>query len=425
MTPPLLSLYLFLSGRLGPVARLWLKRRARRGKEDPARMGERLGIPSAPRPDGRLVWFHAASVGESLSILELVSRIRAARPDLRFLVTTGTVTSAQLMTRRLPPGAVHQYAPIDLVPGLRSFLGHWRPDLAIWIESEIWPAAIIETNRARVPLLLVNARMSERSARGWRRAPLMIGRLLGLFSAIYAQDKTTARNLTALGARDVKVTGTLKEGSAPLPHDDAERQRMAAQFEGRQLWVAASTHEGEEEIVAEAHRAVRRQNPRAILILVPRHPERGPAIAEALRAAGWQVVRRGAGETPDHDTQIYLADTLGELGLWYRLSSVSFIGGSLVPVGGHNPFEPAALGSAIIHGPHVRNFGDGFDRLRAVHAAIAVQDADTLAEAVCEALEPAEAARMAAAAWDLFSAGAEVTDRVVAELRPYLPAPAP
>ncbi|WP_118133303.1 3-deoxy-D-manno-octulosonic acid transferase [Oceanicella sp. SM1341] len=425
MTPPLLSLYLFLSARAGPLARLLLKRRARRGKEDPARMGERLGIASAPRPEGRLLWFHAASVGESLSILELVIRIRAARPDLQFLVTTGTVTSAALMARRLPPGAVHQYAPVDIVPGLRAFLAHWRPDLAIWIESEIWPAAIIETNRARVPLLLVNARMSERSARGWRRAPRMIGRLLGLFSAIYAQDKASARNLTALGAREVKVTGTLKEGSAPLPHDDAERQRMAALFDGRPLWVAASTHEGEEEIVAEAHRAVRRQNPRAILILVPRHPQRGAEIAAALRGAGWQVAVRSAGEAPDHDTQIYLADTLGELGLWYRLSSVSFVGGSLVAVGGHNPFEPAALGSAIIHGPHVENFDDGFARLRAVEAAIAVEDAASLADAVCRALAPAEAARMASAAWDLFSAGAAVTDRVVAELRPYLPAPLP
>ncbi len=423
MRSPLLSIYLFASARLAPLLRIWLARRARRGKEDPARLPERFGFPGMLRPDGPLVWFHAASVGEALSILELVGRIGALRPGLRFVVTTGTVSSAALMGRRLPPSACHQFMPVDLVPAVRRFLAHWRPDLAVWIESEIWPATIVETDAARVPLVLVNARLSPASARRWGWAPGMIADLLGRFRLILAQDEQTAARLRALGAGRVDVTGTLKEGSAPLPHDEAERQRLAAAFDDRPLWLAASTHPGEEVLVAEAHRAVRRQIPRAVLVLVPRHPERGLEIAHMLTLDGWQVARRGAGERPGPDTQIYLADTLGEMGLWYRLSPVSFLGGSLVPAGGHNPFEPAALGSAIIHGPEVQNFADGFRRLSAARAARRVADAQGLAQAVAVTLAPEEAARMAAAAWDLFSAGAEVTDRVVAALFPLLPGP--
>ncbi|HEU0221633.1 MAG TPA: 3-deoxy-D-manno-octulosonic acid transferase, partial [Paracoccaceae bacterium] len=418
---PLLGLYLFLSARAVALAGLILRRRARRGKEDLSRLAERLGEPGLPRPDGPLVWFHAASVGEALSILELIARIGAIRPDLHYLVTTGTVTSAELMRRRLPAPAIHQYAPLDLVPGLRRFLAHWRPGLAVRIESEIWPATLVETHRAGVPIVLVNARMSERSARGWRWAPGMIRSLLGRFDAIYAQDEASAARFRWCGAREVAITGTLKEGSAPLPCDEQERRRFAALVEGRPVWLAASTHEGEEEMAAEAHRAVRRSQPGALLLVVPRHPERGPAIAAGLAAIGWKVGRRDAGEAPAAATEIYVADTLGELGLWYRLSTVAFLGGSLVQVGGHNPFEPAALGSAIIHGPHVENFAEGYSRLDRAGAARLVRDVQGLSEAVCAAMQAEAAAEMAAAAWDVVSAGAAVTDRVVAELKPRLP----
>lgn len=423
MAAPGLRLYLALSRRATPLARLILSRRARRGKEDPARLPERLGVPGLPRPDGPLVWLHAASVGEALSVMEVLRRLRTLRPDLAILVTTGTRSSAELVARRLPDGALHQYAPVDLLPALEGFLSHWRPGLAIWVENEIWPAMIHATAAAGVTLVMVNARISERSARRWRCAPGTIRRLMAAFRVIFAQDEASAARLRRLGAGAVVVTGTLKEGSAPLAHDESERRRIAARIEGRSVWLAASTHDGEEAMVAEAHRALRRSGIDALLILVPRHPERGPALAEALAAAGWRVARRGAGELPGQDTDIYVADTLGELGLWYRLSPVSFVGGSLVPVGGHNPFEPAALGSAIIHGPHVDSFADGYGRLGAAKAAIEVRDAAGLADAVRRAMAPDMAAALAAAAWALFSEGSAVTDRVMEALVPLLPPP--
>ncbi|MEM9049704.1 MAG: 3-deoxy-D-manno-octulosonic acid transferase [Pseudomonadota bacterium] len=416
-----LGVYLLLSRWAAPLARLALRRRVRRGKEDPARIDERLGHPKAPRPQGLLVWLHAASVGEALSVLELLRRVHAARPDLALLVTTGTRTSAELVARRLPAGALHQYAPVDLIAGVERFLAHWQPSLGVWIESEIWPAMITATRRAGVPLVLLNARMSERSAARWRWLPGMIRRLLTAYTRIFAQDEASAARLRRLGACDVTVMGTLKEGSAPLTHDEAERQRFAALIEGRAVWLAASTHEGEEAEIATAHRALRRMSSDALLILVPRHPERGHAMAADLRAQGWTLALRSAGEALTPATEIYLADTLGELGLWYRLSSVAFIGGSLVPVGGHNPFEPAALGAAILHGPQIANFADGYGRLAAVDATICVEDADDLAEAVRHAQAPEVAARMAMAAWEAFSAGSEVTDRVTEALLPLLP----
>ncbi|RMF40543.1 MAG: 3-deoxy-D-manno-octulosonic acid transferase [Alphaproteobacteria bacterium] len=426
MRSPALGVYLFLSHRLaGAPVRHWLARRAARGKEDTERLPERFGIASLPRPQAPLVWLHAASVGESLSILELLRRLEASRPDLRFLVTSGTRTSAGVMANRLPAHAIHQYAPVDLVAAQRRFLAHWRPHLAIWIESELWPAMIHETARRGIPLILLNARMSDRSYRAWRWAPLMSRRLLGRFAAVLAQDEESAARMKRLGADPVVVTGTLKEGSSPLPHVEAERQRMAGLIGDRPLWLAASTHEGEEEIVSLAHAVLRRRSPRALLILVPRHPERGAAVADALRGEGWRVARRVAEEPLRYDTAIYVADTLGEMGLWYRLAGVSFLGGSLVPVGGHNPYEPAALGSAILHGAHVENFADGYARLAAVRASRLVTDAESLAAEVLTAMAPEESALRAAAAWEVFSEGADVTDRVLELLQPHLPPPLP
>jgi 3-deoxy-D-manno-octulosonic-acid transferase len=421
MPSPALALYLFASRRATGLARAILGRRARRGKEDPDRMAERLGHPGLPRPEGPLVWLHAASVGEALSVLELLRQLQALRPDLTMLVTTGTRSSAQLMARRLPEGALHQYAPVDVLPAVERFLAHWRPGLAVWIENEVWPAMIHATRAAGVPLAMVNARMSERSARRWRRAPGMIRRLLSAFRLVFAQDEISAARLRSLGAEPVIVTGTLKEGAAPLKHEEAERRRIAERIAGRPLWLAASTHEGEEVLAAEAHRALRRAGLDALLILVPRHPERGPALADMLSAGSFRVARRGAGALPGPDTDIYVADTLGELGLWYRLSPLAFIGGSLVPVGGHNPFEPAALGSAIIHGPHVESFQDGYSRLKVAGAACEVASAEALATAVRRLMSPEVAAGMAAAAWALFSEGGNVTDRVVEALSPLLP----
>lgn len=414
-TSLLLALYLLFSQRAEGFCERLLAKRLASGKEDPARLDERRGIASVARPEGALIWFHAASVGEALSILELLRRLEENRPDLRFLVTTGTVTSAAVMGRRLPERVIHQFVPMDARAYVRRFLDHWRPDLAVWTESELWPALMIETHARAIPMVLLNARMSRKSADRWRWLGGAARVLLGLFDHAQVQDRDTAFRLRRLGMEDTKITitGTLKEGAAALPHDEDERAQFVRLLDNRPTWLAASTHAGEEEMVLDAHRIALRSNPRLLLILVPRHPDRGDEIETALQSGGWVYARRSTQGRPDRDCQVYLADTLGELGLWYRISALSFVGGSLVPIGGHNPFEPAALGSAIIHGPHVENFADIYARLGQAGAAWVVSGADDLARAVDALTEPDRAALMANAAWDVASAGAEVTDRAV------------
>jgi 3-deoxy-D-manno-octulosonic-acid transferase len=409
-----LSFYLLWSGLNGPrFAERKLRERLAEGKEDPARIDERRGIAGRPRPDGPLIWFHAASVGESVALLELVRQLLDDHDTLSVLVTTGTVTSASIMADRLPDGALHQFLPLDARPFVRRFLDHWRPDIAVWTESELWPALICETKARGIPMVLLNARMSKASHDRWRFLRGMARSLLSRFDRALVQDGLTEIYLRRLGLPidRMEVTGTLKEGAAALPVRTSELETMRAEIGGRPVWVAASTHPGEEERVLEAHRIVLRTNPRLLLILVPRHPDRGDEIASLLEADNWAFTRRSAGEGPEAEAPVYLADTMGELGLWYRLAPVSFVGGSWEPIGGHNPFEPAALGSAILHGPYVTNFVDIYQRLTEARAARLVSAPQTLAEAVDDLLSPDRAAAMAHAAWEVVSAGADVTER--------------
>lgn len=401
-----------MSNRATGWAERTLRSRLAEGREDPERLDERRGIASLPRPDGPLIWLHAASVGESVSLLEMIRRMGEERPDLHFLMTTGTVTSSDVLRGRLPARALHQFVPLDVAPWMRRFLKHWKPDLCVLAESELWPAMIEETDALNVPIALINARMSVESHRRWRRAGSAAQVLLARIAHVQAQDQKTAERLFSLGLPEdrLEVTGTLKEGSAALPHDEDERVRLAANVQGRPCWLAASTHEDEEEIVARAHREALQSWQRLLLVLVPRQPNRADGICAGLRGEGWKVARRSAGEDVASDTQIYLADTMGELGLWYRLCPVSFVGGSLVDKGGHNPFEPAALGSAILHGPHIRNFADIYARLAEADGARLVQDPGGLGRAVIQVLEPDVAARLAHSAWEVCSTGAEVTE---------------
>lgn len=411
-----LGLYLAWSGGAGlSYANRKLRERLKDGKEDPDRIAERRGEASIPRPTGPLIWFHAASVGESLALIELIRRIVEERPELTVLITTGTVTSAGVMAERLPEGAIHQYIPLDARAFVTKFLDHWRPDLAVWCESELWPALISETHKRGVPMMIVNARMSKTSHDRWRFLRGMARSLLTRFDEALVQDDITAMYLRRLGLPDARmeVTGTLKEGAAALPCDEDERRDVADHLAGRPVWLAASTHEGEERVVLDAHNLALKVNPRLLLILAPRHPNRGDDIAHMLQAERWRFNRRTAGEMPDAEANVYLADTMGELGLWYRVAPISLVGGSLQPIGGHNPFEPAALGSAILHGPYVTNFVDIYKRLTDAGAARLVTGPDTLAEAVHELMNPDKAASMAHAAWEVVSQGAEVTDRAL------------
>lgn len=410
-----LAAYLAVSTRLTGFAEKKLAQRLAEGKEHPERLSERRGQASVARPSGTLIWFHAASVGESLSLVTLIENLLDAFPDLNVLVTTGTRSSADLMATRLPEGTIHQFVPLDALPFVKSFLNHWHPDIAVWTESELWPALIAETDSRRIPMVLLNARMSRRSYQRWRLLPGIVKSLLRRFQRIFAQDEQSAQHLRKLGAPNwrLEVIGSLKEGSEPLPHDEAERVRLTTMLDTRPVWLAASTHPGEEELVAEAHRQACKAYHRMLLIIAPRHPERGPEIAEALRADGWAVALRSAGEEPTTATKIYVADTLGEMGLWYRMAPVSFLGGSLVNIGGHNPYEPAALGSAILYGPHVSSAQEVYARLEEVGGAKLVSDVDELAEQVIRLTEPQHAAAMAHAAWEISSSGAGATDRAV------------
>ncbi len=293
----ILGAYRGLSALAPPALRLLLKRRLARGKEDAARLGERMGIAGRPRPAGPLVWLHAASVGESLSTLPLIERVLARVPGAHVLVTTGTVTSARLMAERLPPRAFHQFVPLDAATWVARFLDHWRPDLALWIESELWPNLLRETNARGLPAVLVNARMTERSFRGWKRWPGAARGLLGAFRLVLAQNETYAGRFRALGAARVAVAGNLKYAAPPLPADQAKLEALRAAIGGRPVWLAASIHPGEEEAVADAQTRLKHAAG-ALGIVVPRHPEKGAIMAAAIRARGLAATLRSAGAQP-------------------------------------------------------------------------------------------------------------------------------
>jgi 3-deoxy-D-manno-octulosonic-acid transferase len=409
-----------------PFVRYYLRLRGRRGKEDRERIAERYGIASADRPRARLVWVHAASVGEAHSVLALIDRTLRERPGLEILLTTGTVASARLVAERLPSRVRHQFAPVDLPRAVERFLDHWRPDLAIWVESELWPNLVLGTQRRDIPMLLLNGRLSLRSFRRWRRLPGLIRPVMRAFALCLAQDEAQAARFRALGARDAASVGDLKSAATSLSADPAELAALRSRIGDRPIWIAASTHPGEEEIAAAAHFRVAREHPRLLTIVAPRHPARGEAIAEMFRVQGLKIARRGNGETLAGDTDIYLADTLGELGLMFRLSDVAFIGGSLVAKGGHNPFEAARLGCAVLHGGDTSNCAGMAASLDRAGAALTVSDAASLADTVARLLrDPGERCARGAAAARVAAAGSGVLDKVLCRIAPWLDALVP
>ena len=360
-----------------PLLWLLLRRRVRRGKEIGARLGERRGVAAIARPPGRVLWLHAASVGETLSALPLLGALPAG---ITVLFTTGTATAAVLLARRLaeappPPAVLHRFVPWDVPRWVSRFLDHWRPDAAAFVESEIWPNLVLAAARRGIPLALVNARLSARSARGWGWAPGFARRVLGRFAWVAAQSEGDAARWRALGAPRVDAPGHLKFAAPPLPCDAAALAALRARLGARPVWLAASTHEGEEAVVAAAHRALEGAYPGLLTIVAPRHPERGAAVASFLGGAP----RRGLGEGPAAAGGFWVADTLGELGLLYRLAPVVFVGGSLVPRGGQNPLEPARLGCAVAAGPWMQNQAAAVAALRAAGAYAEVADAAALA----------------------------------------------
>jgi 3-deoxy-D-manno-octulosonic-acid transferase len=422
--PLSLSAYRLATRLVSPLSGALLSLRLNEAKEDPMRIDERRGVASLARPPGPLAWLHGASVGEALSLMPLVERLtqggRAA------LVTTGTVSSARLLSQRLPPGALHQFAPLDTPGFMRRFFAHWRPDLALIAESEIWPNMIIEARRAGAPLAMVNGRMSARSYARWRRAPDFIAALLARFDLCLAQSEADAERLAGLGAGRVRVVGNLKYDASAPPADQRELAELAGLVSGRQIWIAASTHAGEERIAAEAHRRVAETFPDVLTLIAPRHAERGEVIAEELRALGLRCALRSRGERPERGAEIYICDTMGELGLFYRLAGVVMVGKSFVSEGGQNPIEAAKLACAVLHGPHVGNFVDVYGLLDDTGGAAMARDADELARMLTTLFaDPARLRAMARAAAKAVEAQGGAADRVMQALSPILPAGEP
>ena len=416
---PLLRAYQLLSTLATPLAPTLLARRLKRGKEDPARLDERYGASRIDRPRGPLVWVHGASVGELLAVGPLVERIRSK--DFAVLCTSGTVSSAQVAVQRFPKTVIHQFVPIDAPRFVERFFDHWKPDLALFVESDLWPNLIITAKERNIPLILVNGRVSERSFNRWRIVPSTIGALLRRFDLCLAQSAGHAARYRDLGAPRITTTGNLKLDVPEPPADAAALAALRAAVGDRPIIAAASTHAGEESALIEAHRRLRNTFPRLLTIIVPRHPDRGPGIVEIANAAGLSTTLRSRDAQPDRDDDIYVVDTMGELGLVYRVAPIVFVGGSLASHGGQNPIEPIKLGAAILHGPHVWNFGEIYAALDAAHGADLVADVGKLAVRLGALLkDTGQRDALVAAARETVKTLGGALERTLAALDPYL-----
>jgi 3-deoxy-D-manno-octulosonic-acid transferase len=422
---PALIAYGLLTRLIEPLAPRLLDARVKQGKEDPQRVDERLGLAGTARPAGPLIWIHGVSVGEALSILPLAERIRKDRPDVTVLVTTGTLTSAQILARRLPPGVIHQFAPVDSPGAVAAFLDHWRPTIGVFVESELWPNLLTAAKKRGAALALVSARITDKTAAGWKKAPGMARALMACFTHVWPQDQASADRLTALGAR-VDGQVNLKLSGEPLPYDKGEFGRLSALIDDRPVVVAASTHEHEEMAIVGAldHLA-----DRLFLIVVPRHPDRADEIARSLSQDGYSFARRSLRQPITDDTDIYLADTLGELGLFIRLADVVVMGGSFAPalgggaVGGHNPLEPARLAKPVVTGPDASNWNAVTRMLKNSGGLVSVLSPAELPGVVGPLLAHPDAARdMGERARRAAEAAAAGLDRLWLALQAHLPA---
>src|SRR3984893_2056876 len=414
-----LTLYAGLTGLGTPLFGALLARRLSRGKEDRDRVGERRGVAAAERPAGPLVWVHGASVGEVLAVLPLIERMRAR--GLNVLLTSGTVSAAKLLEERMPEGVVHQFAPLDAPPFVRRFLDHWQPDLALLVESELWPNLIAEATERGTPFILINGRMSPRSFERWRMARGTISALLGRLDLCLVQEAEDGERFTNLGAPRVMVSGNLKFDVPAPPADPAALAALAQAMQLRPTILAASTHASEEAAIIAAHRELKQKTPKLLTIVVPRHPERGGEVPDIARDAGVPAVMRSRGQLPDRGTEVYIADTIGELGLFYRVAPIVFMGGSLVHHGGQNPIEPAKLHRAILHGPHVTNFAAIYAQLNRARGAATVTDQDSLTSSLGRLIaDPMLAKQMGAAARSTVDKLGGALDRRLAAIEPYL-----
>jgi 3-deoxy-D-manno-octulosonic-acid transferase len=414
-----LMLYRFAGAAAYPLIGSYVAWRVAKGKEDRGRSRERYGITERERPQGPLIWVHAASVGETIAVVPLVESILGY--GVNIVLTTGTVTSAKVAEERLGERIIHQYVPLDLKPAVSRFLDHWRPDLAIIAESEIWPMTILELGARHVPQVLVNGRLSDRSFASWKKRSNIAEALFENLAHVVAQSDVDGERFKELGARPVSVSGNLKVDTSPPPVDENVLQSLKNQIGGRPTWAAVSTHEGEEAVAAEVHTMLAARHRGLLTIIVPRHPDRAQALVEQFAGMGLKVAQRSAGDNVDPDTDILLGDTIGEMGLYLRLTEIAFVGRSLTSEGGQNPLEPAMLDTAVLAGRNVQNFRESYQRLLDSGGAKLVRDRNMLAGAVNFLLTNEGARR------DMMAAGAATVEemrgalaRTLKSLEPYI-----
>jgi 3-deoxy-D-manno-octulosonic-acid transferase len=408
------TLYRTATALAHPLLPAYLKHRAKRGKEDPIRMGERFGRTSLPRTNAPLMWIHAASMGESASVLPLIDAWLEAHPRLRILLTTVTTTSAQFVATRLPERALHQFAPLDTPQAISRFLQHWQPNMACFVDSELWPNMLMALKKRDIPAVLINGRISERSVARWQHAKPLMRQMLACFTHVFAKSDADALRFGEFGANNPVSFGNVKFSSPPLPADAEMLSALQPLVEERPLWLAASTHAGEEALIIGCHQQVKKRFPTLLTLLVPRHSARGDEVRTLVEAAGLRVAQRSRNEAIRPDTDIYLADTMGEMGLWYRLCPIVWVGGSFIPHGGQNPFEPARLHCAVLYGTHMHNFTEFCTALEAAGASMVVKDGEALAHAVIRLLTtPQECDRLSSAAYHVTEQNKQVLSHIL------------
>ncbi|PZP55446.1 MAG: 3-deoxy-D-manno-octulosonic acid transferase [Micavibrio aeruginosavorus] len=415
-----------------PVLKTLLSRRVKKGKEDPDRLGERKGIASLPRPSGPLIWMHVASVGEAQSIMSLIHLMLDQNKQLHVLVTSVTKTSAEILSRQLPDRAIHQYAPVDHPDWVRSFLDHWHPNLALWAESELWPAMLTFLKKRHIPSALINAHMSPKSFRNWKRAPDFARSLLSSFLVILAQSKQDAEYYAEFAPHNVVVTENIKYAARPLAVDETHLGALKSAVANRPVWLYASSHDGEEDLACAVHNELKLHFPNLLTIIAPRHPDRREAILKVIEENELNAILRGPDKNlPSTADQVYIVDTMGELGLLYKTAPLAVIGRSFSNDGGggHNPVEPALLGCAALHGPNIQNSQELYDGMDAAGAALLVREKKELASVIKKLLSnPDDLAALQKAGYDFATAKANVLDKVLYELEPvfleaHLPTP--
>lgn len=382
-----IGIYNTLVSILYPLAiKGYVNKRKLNGKEDINRFNEREGKPKMSRPEGKLFWLHGASVGESVSMLPLINKILETYPDAHVMVTTGTVTSAAVMQKRLPERAFHQFIPIDNPVFTKRFVKHWQPDVVLWFESEFWPAILSSISKRNIPLILINGRISNKTFKRWQQFDFICKELLDCFTMCLGQSEEDAYRLRTLGAKDAICLGNIKYAGLPLPIDEKVKKDLQKKIGTRPLWLISSTHDDEEIRIAKAHKKLKEKYPDLLMIVAPRHPNRGVEIAELIEKTNLKVALRSKGDKLSDDIDVYIADTIGEMGLWYELAKIVFVGGSLIPHGGQNFIEPSRMRDAVIVGPHMHNFTEAMSRARKADAIMQIENIEELEHLVDELL---------------------------------------